>query len=96
MEVIVEKTQILIEHIKNHHLGLFLTANINGNSAIIRIYDNFATVNTQVLKITLSNLPDLEDQLLCLYTEVTGIIHDFMPDDFDDMPLLEDITDEES
>ena len=95
VEVIVEKTQIFIEHIKNHHLGLCLTANINRNSAIIRIYDNFATVNTQVLQITLSNLPDLEDQLFCLYIEVTGIIHDFMPDDFDDMPLLEDITDEE-
>ena len=41
VEVIVEKTQILIERVKNHHLGLCLTANINGNSAIIRIYDNF-------------------------------------------------------
>ena len=95
VDVIVEKTQILIEHIKNHHLGLCLTANINENSAIIRIYDNFATVNTQVLQITLSNLPDLEDQLFHLYVEVTGIIHDFMPEDFDDMPSLEDITDEE-
>ena len=83
-----------VEHIKNHHLGLCLTANINRNSAI-RIYDNFATVNTQVLQITLSNLPDLEDQLFRLYVEVTTIIHDFMPDDFDDMPSLEDITDEE-
>ena len=95
MEVVVEKTQILVEHIKNHHLGLCLTANINGNSAIIRIYDNFTTVNTQVLQITLSNLLDLEDQLFHLYAEVTGIIHDFMQDYFDDMPLLEDITDEE-
>ena len=96
VEVIVEKTQILVEHIKNHHLGLCLTANINRNSAVIRIYDNFTTVNTQLIQITLSNLPDLEDQLFCLYIEVTGIIHDFMPEDFDDMPSLEDITDEES
>ena len=28
LNVMVEKTQILIEHIKNHHLGLSLTANI--------------------------------------------------------------------
>ena len=70
--------------------------NINGNSAIIRIYDNFATVNTQVLQVTLSNLPDLEDQLFCLYVEVMGVIHDFMPEDIDDMPSLEDRTDEES
>ena len=96
MEVIIEKTQILIEHIKNHHLGLCLTANINGNSAVIRLYDNFATVNTQVLQMTLSNLPDLEDQLFCLYVEVTSIIHDFMPEDYDDIPPLEDITNDES
>ena len=96
VEVVVEKTQKLIEHVNNHHLGLCLTANINRNSEIIWIYDNFTSVNTQVLQITLSNLPDLEDQLFHLYVEVIGIIHNFMPEDFDDMPSLEDITDEES
>ena len=35
MEVVIEKTQILVEHVKNHHLGLCLTANINGNSAAV-------------------------------------------------------------
>ena len=92
----VEKTQILIEHIKNYHLGLCLTANIGGNTAVIRIYDNFATVNTQILQITISNLPDLENQLFFLYIEVNGVIHDFMPEDIDFMPPLEDITDDES
>ena len=38
----VEKTQILIEHIKNHHLGLSLTANIGENIAVVKMYDNFA------------------------------------------------------
>ena len=71
-------------------------ANIGGNTAVIRIYDNFATVNTQILQITISNLPDLESQLFHLYMEINGVIHDFMPDNFDDMPLLEDITDNES
>ena len=28
IDVMVEKTQILIEHIKNHHLGLCLTATL--------------------------------------------------------------------
>ena len=96
LDIMVEKTQILIKHIKNHHLGLCLRVNIGGNTAVIRIYDNFATVNTQILQITISNLPDLESQLFCLYMEINGVIHDFMPDNFDDMPLLEDITDNES
>ena len=41
VEVLIEKTQILIEQIKNHHLGLCLTANIGGNTAVVCIYDNF-------------------------------------------------------
>ena len=90
----VEKTQKLIEHIKHHHLGLSLTANIGENSANIRMYDNNATVNSQLLHVTISNLSDLENQLWRLYIEVNGVIHDFMPN-LEDMPPLEDIPDEE-
>ena len=96
LDIMVEKTQLLIEHIKNHHLGLCLTANIGRNTAIIKMYDNFATTNTQLLHVTVTNLWDLEDQLWRLYVEVNGIIHQFMPDDIDNMPSLEDITDNES
>ena len=95
LDIMVEKTQILIEHIKNHHLGLCLTANIGGNTAIIKMYDNFTTTNTQLLHVTVTNLWDLEDQLWRHYVEVNSIIHQFMPDDIDDMPSLEDITDNE-
>ena len=35
LNVMVKKTQILIEHIKNHHLGLCLTAHIGGNTGVI-------------------------------------------------------------
>ena len=44
LDVMVEKTQKLIQHIKNHHLGLALTANICENTAIIRVYDNFTII----------------------------------------------------
>ena len=96
LDVMVEKTQILIDFIKNHHLGLCLTANIGGNTAVVQVYDNFATVNTQLLQVMISNLPDLENQLFQLYTEIHGIVHQFMPEDDDFMPPLEDITDNES
>ena len=94
LDVMVEKTQKLIHHIKDHHLGLCLTANIHANIANIRMYDNFATVNTQLLHIMVTNHSDLENQLWWLYIEVNGIIHEFMPD-ISDMPELEDITDNE-
>ena len=95
VDVMVEKTQILIEHITNHHLGLCLTANIGENTAVVKMNDNFVTVNTQLLHITISNLWDLENQLWRLYIEANGIIHDFMLD-IEDIPPLEDITNDES
>ena len=58
------------------------------------MYDNFATVNSQLLHITNSNLWDLENQLWRLYIEVNGVIHDFMPN-IEDMPPLEDIPAED-
>ena len=85
INVMVEKTQKLIEHIKHHHLGLSLTANIGENSATIKMYDNYATVNLQLLHITISNLWDLETQLWRLWIEVNGVIHDFIPS-LEDIP----------
>ena len=92
----VEKTQLLIVHINNHHLGLCLTAIIGNNNTVVRIYDNFVTINSQLLQVTVSNLPNLETQLFQLYVEVTTILHDFMPKEDDEMPPLEDITDDDS
>ena len=86
LDIMVEKTQKLMQHINNHHLGLALTANIGANIANIRMYDNFTTVNTQLFHVTISNHSDLENQLWRLYIEVNGIIHDFMPEDIDFMP----------
>ena len=59
------------------------------------MYDNFTTMNSQILHVTISNHSDLENQLWRIYIEVNGVIHVFMPDDIDDMPPLEDITDDE-
>ena len=96
LDVMVEKTQILMKHVNNHHLGLCLTANIGLNSAVIRVYDNFTTVNTQMLQVTISNMPNLKTQLFQLYVEVTAILHDLMPEEDDEMPPLESLTDEGS
>ena len=75
----VEKTQKLIEHIENHQLGLSLTANIRENSASIKIYNNYATTNSQLLHVTISNLWDLENQLWRLWIEVNSVLHNFIP-----------------
>ena len=79
IDIMVEKMQHLINHIKQHHLGLSLTANIGENVATVKMYDNYATVNSQLLHVTISNLWDLGDQLFQLWVEVNGVIHDFIP-----------------
>ena len=63
IDIMVEKMQILIKHIKQHKLGLSLTANIGENLASVKMYDNYATTNLQLLHVTISNLWDLENQL---------------------------------
>ena len=95
IDIMVEKTQKLIEHINHHHLRLSLNANIGENSAVIIMYDNYATVNSKLLHVTISNLWNLENQLWRLWIEVNGVIHDFIPHP-EDIPHLEDIPTEDS
>ena len=80
IDVMVEKTQRLIDHIEQFQLGLSLVANINENMATVKIFDNYTTTNSQKLHITISNLWDLEDQVYRLWIEVNGVIHDFVPE----------------
>ena len=78
IDIMMEKTQMLINHLKHLHLGLSLTANISENVATVKMYDNYA-VNSLLLHVTISNLWDIEDQLFRLWIEVNGVIHDHMP-----------------
>ena len=41
-------------------------------------------------------MPNLKTQLFQLYVEVTAILHDLMPEEDDEMPLLKSLTDEGS
>ena len=49
-----------------------------------------------MLQVTVSNLPNIKNQLFQLYVEITTILHDLMPEEDNEMPLLEDFTDEGS
>ena len=80
VDVMVEKSQKLINHIKQFQLGLLLVANINENVVTVKIFDNYATKNSQKLHITISNLWYIEDQLFRLWVEMNGVIRDFVPE----------------
>ena len=59
IDVMVEKTQKSIEHIKQFQLSLTLVTNVNENMATVKIFNNYTTINSQKLHITISNLWDL-------------------------------------
>ena len=78
IDIMTEKTQMLINHLKNLHLGLLLTAYISENVANVKMYDNY-TINSLLLYETILNLWDIKDQLFRLWIGVNGVIHDHMP-----------------
>ena len=73
IDIMMEKTQMLIDHLKHLHLGLSLTANVSENIATVQLYDNYA-INSLLLHVTISNLWDIKDQLYRLWIKVNGVI----------------------
>ena len=61
LDIMTEKTQMLVDHIKHLHLGLALVANIGENVVTVKLYDNYV-VDSLRLHVTLSSLWDIEDQ----------------------------------
>ena len=78
IDIMTEKTQMLINHMKHLQLGLSLVANISENVVTVKLYDNYV-VNSLLLHVTISNLWDIENQLYRQWIEVNGIICNFMP-----------------
>ena len=75
IDIMMEKTQMLIEHLKHLCLGLSLTANVSENVATIQLYDNDNyAINSLLLHVTISNLCDIEDELYRLWIKVNGVI----------------------
>ena len=73
LDIMIQKTQMLVTHLKHSQLGLALVANISDNVATIKLYDT-CIGDSLKLHITISNLWDIEDQLYRLWIEVNGIL----------------------
>ena len=77
LDIMTEKIQMVVDHLKHLHLGLALVANIGENVATVKIYDNYVEDSLK-LHVTLSNLWDIEDQLYSLWIEVNGVIQSYL------------------
>ena len=76
LDIIIEKTQMLVTHLKHSQLRLVLVANISDNVATIKLYDTYIEDSLK-LHVTISNLWDIEDQLYRLWIEVNGILQEY-------------------
>ena len=76
LDIMIEKTQMSVTHLKHLQLGFMLVANISDNIATIKIYDIYLEDSLK-LYVTISNLWDIEDQLYRLCVEVNGLLKDY-------------------
>ena len=76
VDIMMEKCQLLHQHIKASKDCLMLVANIGRKMATIKLFDKNLT-NSQLLHFTISNLWDLEEQLYRLWIEVCRVLKDY-------------------
>ena len=80
IDILMEKCQLINKHIHESKDCLMMMASITNTKASIKFYDRNLE-DSQLLHVTLSNLPDLEDQLYHLWTEVHGLLLYYNIDD---------------
>ena len=77
LDIMIEKTQMLVTHLKHSQVGLALVANKSDNVTTIKVYDS-CEEDSLKLHITISNLWDIEDQLYRLWIEINGLFWEYV------------------
>ena len=77
LDIMIEKTQMLVTHLKHTQVGLALVANISDNVTTIKVYDT-CEEDSLKLHVTMSNLWDIEDQLYRLWLEISGLLWEYV------------------
>ena len=76
IDLLTKKCQLINKHVRKSRWTLMITANIINSSVTIRFHD-LLFADSKFHHITLSNLSDLEDQLIYLWTEVRDLLQYF-------------------
>ena len=80
VDILTKKCQLIDKHIQEAKHCLMMVANVTNTVATVKFFDRNLE-NSQLIMITISNLPDLEDQLYWLWIEVCGLLQDYSIDD---------------
>ena len=73
IEIMAEKCQLINQHLWKTCDHLMIVASITNTSVSVQFHD-ILFEDSEFRCITLSNLPDLEDQLIHLWTEVHDVL----------------------
>ena len=82
IDIMAEKCILINKHLCTTRDYLVIMANITNTMASIKFHDTYLE-DSEIRHVTLSNLPDLEDQLIHLWTEVHDLLRYYHIDDHD-------------
>ena len=82
IDIMTEKCQFLNKHLCTTRDYLMIMASITNTTASIKFHD-IDLEDSEIHHVTLSNLPDLEDQLIHLWTEMRDLLCYYHIDDHD-------------
>ena len=82
IDIMTEKCQLLNKHLHTTRDYLMIMASITNTTASIKFH-NIYLEDSEICHVTLSNLPDLEDQLIHLWTEMRDLLHYYHIDNHD-------------
>ena len=80
IDILTEKCQLINKHLCSTRDCLMIVASITNDTASIKFHD-IHYEDSEMHHVTLSNMPDLEDQLIYLWTEMRDFLHYFHIDD---------------
>ena len=80
MNLMTEKFQLLNKHLHSTRNYLMITATVNNTKASVKFHDIYFE-DSELRNVILSNLPDLKDQLIYLWTEMCDLLRHYHIDD---------------
>ena len=80
VDILTEKCQLIHKHIREEKDCLMMVASITNTKATIKFIDQ-EPEDSQLIMVTISNLPDLEDKLYWLWIEEHGLLRHYTIDD---------------
>ena len=77
--MMIEKATIIQDHLKQKQntCPLIIVANIGPNMAVFKLYDTMKEDDSLKLRITLSNMSDIDEQICVLWLQVNFLLWDY-------------------